>query len=68
MMDSLEPMRIIHISNDLKLLGRTKGKMVTFPPDSDKHLVLIRGSEAVPSNLITEDATGCVFVDTKVAI
>ena len=68
MMDSFEPMRIIDISDDLQLVGQTKGKRVKFPVDSDKHLVLIRGSKAVPSNLITEYATGCVFVDTEVAV
>ena len=39
---------------------------MTFAPDTDKHVVLIHGSDPVPSNLISESETHLVTVETNI--
>ena len=65
-MDNYEPRMVIHMTNDLQLVTKTKKKKVTFAPDVDKHLVLIQGSDPVPSNLISESETHLVTMDTNI--
>ena len=66
MMDYYEPMTVIHMMDGLQLVIKTKKKKVTFAPDADKHIVLIQGSDSVPSNLISESETHLVTVDTNI--
>ena len=64
MVDYYEPMTVIHMTDDLQLVTKTKNKKFTFSPDADKHIVLIQGSESVPTNLISESETRLVTADT----
>ena len=66
MMDYYEPMTVIHMTDDLQLVTKTKKKKVTFAPDADKHIVLIQGSDSVPINLISESETHLVTVDADI--
>ena len=66
MMDYYEPMTVIHMTDDLQLVMKTKKKKVTFSPDVDKHIILIQGSDSVPMNLISESETYLATVDTDI--
>ena len=66
MMDYYGPMTIIHMTDDLQLVMKTKKKKVTFTPDADKHIVLIQGFDSVPMNLISESEIHLVTVDTDI--
>ena len=68
MMDYYKPMTVIHMTDDLQLVMKTKKKKVTFAPDVDKHIVLIQGSDSVPMNLISESETHLETVDTDIVM
>ena len=68
MMDYYEPMTVIHMTDDLQLVTKSKKKKVSFAPYADKHIVLIQGSESVPMNLITESETHLVTIDTDIVM